>query len=241
MPSTCGEVARNTDVAAPCSGVFMRNAPACLGLAGLLLGRRALLGAPVPLQRRPDAAGHERVGGDAVGGPATGQLDGEQHVGGLGLAVRETGVVGAALEEQVVEDHGRGRVAAGGHRDDAGARRPRPAPRAARSSARSDRGGWSRTGSPSPARSCPAGVSITPALLTRTCRGPSQAAVKASTVARSARSRWATATSSRPVVRRRSCGHALPGGGVAHGEGHLRAGVRRARGRSRRRCRRRRR
>jgi hypothetical protein len=64
-------------------------------------------------------ARHERVGADAVGGPATGELDGEEHVGRLGLPVGEARIVRATVEEEVVEDDGRSAVPAGAHGHDA--------------------------------------------------------------------------------------------------------------------------
>jgi hypothetical protein len=60
------------------------------------------------------------VGGDAVGRPAAGRLDGEQDVGGLGLAVGEPRVVGAIAEVDVLEDDRRAEVTARAEGDDPG-------------------------------------------------------------------------------------------------------------------------
>ena len=84
MPSSCGEVATRTLVAAPCSSVLKR---VCLSDAESTSARQVLR-VQVPRQ----VGGHDRarvdgVGGDAVGGPAARRLDGEQDVGGLGLPV----------------------------------------------------------------------------------------------------------------------------------------------------------
>lgn len=65
------------------------------------------------------AAGHDRVGGDAVIGPPLGRSDGQQHIAGLGLAVGRPLLVGAALEVDVIEDDRGEQVAARAERDDA--------------------------------------------------------------------------------------------------------------------------
>ena len=51
-----------------------------------------------------DRARHHGVRGDRVAGPSPGRLDSEEHVGGLGLPVRQPWVVGPSLEVDVVED-----------------------------------------------------------------------------------------------------------------------------------------
>jgi hypothetical protein len=51
-----------------------------------------------------DRARHHGVRGDRVVGPPPGRLDSEEHVGGLGLPVRQPGVVSPSLEVDVVED-----------------------------------------------------------------------------------------------------------------------------------------
>ncbi len=74
----------------------------------------------VALQVGHDAAGHQRVGDDAVARPTPRGLDGEQRVRRLRLPVRGPRLVGALVEVQVVEHHRRVEVAAGAHRHDAG-------------------------------------------------------------------------------------------------------------------------
>ena len=107
------------------------------------------------------------------------------------------------------------------------ARRHRPrARRAGRARARSARGGWWRTAAPSPRACRVSGDAITPALLTSTCRGPDQAATKAATDARSARSRCSTRTPELPVDLDDLSGRALTGGEVAYRERHLGSGAR---------------
>src|ERR1700730_2333334 len=66
----------------------------------------------VALQVGLDRARVERVGGDAVAGPAGGCADREEHVCGLGLPVGQQRVVGTEGEVEVVEDDGRGQVPA---------------------------------------------------------------------------------------------------------------------------------
>ena len=196
-----------------------------LGLPGLLLGGGALLGAPVPLQRRPDAAGHERVRGDAVRGPAAGQLDREQHVGRLGLRVGQPGRV----------RHGARRTG----------RRRRPASRRGRSTTPTPRGRRRRR----PARSCrpvarakwprwlvpncvsqpcavtPCGLSMTPALFDQDVqrsppgRGEGVDAGQVGQV--EAGDGDVLAAAGAGDVR----GDAVARRGVAHGERHLHAGV----------------
>src|SRR5215218_315477 len=65
-----------------------------------------------------DRARHQRIGGDAVIGPASRRLDGEQHIGGLRLPVRTERVVVAEGEVDVVEDDRRSQVSTGADRDD---------------------------------------------------------------------------------------------------------------------------
>ena len=121
MPSTIGEVARKTEVAAPCSGVFIRNSPdtsACCACASAAARFSRLQWRCRGVQTPP---GIRAVRGDAVGGPPPVGLDVEERISGLGLAVGQTWVVVAALEEEVVKDDRRRRVTARGNRHD-----PRP-------------------------------------------------------------------------------------------------------------------
>ena len=114
MPSSCGDVAASTLVAAPCSGVLNLYAPE------LRAGPQSLrvdVPREVGLQ---DRAGVDGVGGDAVTGPMARRSDGEEHVRGLGLPVGEPRVVRAGGEVQVVEDDRRPEVPAGAERHDPG-------------------------------------------------------------------------------------------------------------------------
>ncbi len=80
-------------------------------------------GGEMPAELRHDAAGVERQRAHAARGEAPVELDGEEHVRGLGLAVGAPLVIGAALEVDVVEHDARELVAGRAHRDDAGGRR----------------------------------------------------------------------------------------------------------------------
>ena len=112
-------------MAAPCSGV-LTPVPEASVAADLRLRRLEGGGVPVLLETGPDPAGHERVGGDAVRGPAAVGLHGEQHVGGLRLAVGDARVVGPPVEEQVVEGR-RVRCRGRSSSPPPPGRRPRPA------------------------------------------------------------------------------------------------------------------
>ena len=83
-------------------------------LEGFLAFLRGLQAAGVFLQAGGDGAGVEGVGVAAFARPAAGGLDGEQHIGGLGLSIGGEGVAGAEVEVQVAEDDGGQQVAAGG-------------------------------------------------------------------------------------------------------------------------------
>src|SRR4030081_1379124 len=106
MPSSCGEVATSTDVAAPCSivlNVYMPESTMLARSSGSMW-RDRLVGmiAPWGTAVAGGAAGWG-VGAAAVAAPAPPRLHHEQHVRGLRLPVRQPGVVWPGREVDVLE------------------------------------------------------------------------------------------------------------------------------------------
>ena len=153
----------------------------------------------VALEVRHDPARHQRVGRDAVVRPAARRLDGEQHVGRLGLAVREPRVVRAALEVDVLEDDRRAAMGGRAHGDDAAgavggqrlaqAEREREVPEVVGRELQLPALGRARLGGRHHA-----------GVVDQHVQRPVQAADEAAIDARSARSRCATCTPELPVV-----------------------------------------